>query len=105
MRLRLGRFWLDLDLWLRGWLAVQRLILAAIILAGESYFRAGLKLLFAQEFVGIQKFVSITEEVALLSLTTWLLIEALRIFLPSPWGITLDLDVETKPIDKPPNPS
>lgn len=90
--MRLGRFRLDLDLWIRGWIAIQPLLLAAIILVGHKCFRLGLKFLFAEEFVGIQKLIDVVEQVAIISLTTWLLVEAVRIFLPPPWGLILDLD-------------
>jgi uncharacterized membrane-anchored protein len=90
--LRLGRFYLDTDLWLRGWIAAQRILWAIILLALHSGFKIFLKIAFAQEFAGIQKFAVVIEEVAILSLMFWFLLEAVRVFLPLPWGINLDLD-------------
>jgi len=91
--LRFGRFWLDLDLWLRGWIALQRLILAAIVLVGHAMLRHVVALLFSGEFsfIGIQKLIGVAEGVAVFSLMAALLLEAVRIFLPPPIGIKLDL--------------
>jgi len=90
-KIRLGRFGLDLDLWLKVWLASQRIAVAIIVLGGHYAFRRSAEYLFNEEFKQIQKMYSITGQVALYSLDAWLLIEALRIFLPPPLGIKLDL--------------
>lgn len=90
--MRFGPVRLDLDLWLRGWIALQRVLLAIIVLFAHAGYRFVLRRLFAEQFQGIQKLFDIVEEVAILSLTAWLLVEAVRIFLPPPLGITLDLD-------------
>jgi hypothetical protein len=88
---RFGRFWLDLDLWLRGWIAAQKLILASFVLGAHYLFRDLVTLLFSQDFRGWQKLVSVVEGVPILTLMAWLLVEAVRIFLPPPWGVELDL--------------
>lgn len=87
--IRWGRFGLDLDLWLRGWIAIQRLLLASIILIAHRGYRWLLTYLFAQEFEGIRKLLDIIEGVAIVALTAWLLTEAIRIFLPLPWGLKI----------------
>jgi hypothetical protein len=88
---QLGKYWLDLDLWLKLWLASQRIVVAIIVLGGHYAFRKSVEFLFGEEFKQIQQMYSITGQVALYSLDAWLLIEALRIFLPPPLGIKLNL--------------
>lgn len=90
-QVRLGPYWLDLDLWLKLWLACQRIVVAIIVLGAHYAFRESVEYLFSAEFKQIQKLYSITGQVALYSLDAWLLIEAIRIFLPPPLGIKLDL--------------
>lgn len=96
-KLRLGRFWIDLDLWLKMWLALQRIFCAILVLGGHYVFRITATYLFAEEFKQIHKLYSITGQVALYSLDAWLLIEAVRIFLPPPLGIKLDFEMPASP--------
>ena len=97
--MRIGSFGLDLDLWLKAWVALQRVIAAMLVLLAHAAFERILALLYTQEFQGVQKLFSVTVEVTLLSLHAWLLLEALRIFLPPPFGISLELDRPDRPIN------
>jgi len=77
---------------LRGWVALQRIFLATTVLFAHAGYGFALRWLFAEQFQGIQKLLDIVEEVTILSLTAWLLVEAVRIFLPPPLGISLHSD-------------
>lgn len=95
--MRIGRFGLDLDLWLKAWIALQRLVAAMLVLFAHAGFERLITFLYLNEFEGVKKLFAVTVEVALMSLHAWLLIEAVRIFLPEPLGIRLDLDGDDKP--------
>lgn len=88
---RLGRFNLDLNLWLRGWIAFQRILLAALIVAAHAGYQHVLQAFFGEEMQQLHKLFVAIGAVALASLDAWLLIEAVRIFLPPPWGVELTL--------------
>lgn len=88
--MRFGKFRLDLDLWLRGWIALQRIFWATVVLVAHAGNEYCTKLLFTQEFQHIQKLYIVITEVTLLSLNAWLLVEAVRVFLPTPWGISIE---------------
>jgi hypothetical protein len=89
---RIGRMGLDLDLWLRGWIALQRVFMAIVILFAHAAYKWAVALLFVEEFAGTRKLLTVTGEVALMSLNAWLLVEAVRVFLPEPYGIRLNVD-------------
>ena len=93
--MRIGRLGLDLDLWLKGWIALQRVAWAIILLGGHAAFKFALARLFEDEMLPLQKMLSILFGVAIVSLDTSLLIEAVRIFLPEPYGIKLEIDGRT----------
>jgi len=89
---RFGRFWIDIDLFLKGWIAFQRIAVATGLLVGHAAFQWTLRVFFAPEFQKIEKLLNIVESVAFVTLTAALLIEAVRIFLPAPLGINLGLE-------------
>jgi hypothetical protein len=68
----------------------------AILFAHAGYKRV-VAILFAEEFMGTRKLFTITGEVALFALNAWLLVEAVRIFLPEPLGIRLNVGGHNKP--------
>jgi hypothetical protein len=87
---------LDLDLWLKTWLALQRVAVSLIVLCAHAGLERVVAFLYAGEFEGIKKIFAVTVQVTLISLHAWLLVEALRIFLPEPYGINLHDDAREK---------
>jgi hypothetical protein len=87
---RISRMGLDLDLWLKTWLALQRVAVSFIVLCAHAGLERSVAFLYAGEFEGIKKIFAVTVQVTLISLHAWLLVEAVRIFLPEPYGIKLD---------------
>jgi hypothetical protein len=90
--LRFGRFLTDSDLWIRTWISIQRIIAAIAILIFHAGFQRILQLLFATQLRRIETLLDVVESVMVLAVTAALLVEAVRVFLPPPWGIKLDLE-------------
>lgn len=91
--MRFGRFWLDAGLWLRVWVALQRLAAATVLMfAHAGYGRCESWLYRHDLFSGFTKLLSIIEGVFVLVLTAAVLFEAVRIFLPPPFGIKIDVE-------------
>jgi hypothetical protein len=88
---------MDLDLWLRGWIALQKIFWAGVILCAHAIYLCLVEALFVNEFPGIGKLFTIMVQVTLISINGSLLVEAARIFLPGRFGITLPTDGRDKP--------
>jgi hypothetical protein len=93
---RIGRFGLDLDLWLRGWIALQKIFWAGVILCAHAGYQYLIQEFYVSEFPGIQKLFRATIQITLISINTSLLVEAIRLFLPGRFGITLKIDGSDK---------
>jgi hypothetical protein len=77
---------------------MQRIVMAIAILFAHAAYKRVIAMLFVEEFIGTRKLFTITGEVALMSLNAWLLVEAVRVFLPEPYGIKLKDDGHDEPI-------
>lgn len=96
MSLRFGPFRTDVVLWLRTWVSIQRILAAIAIVIFHAGFQYILKLLYATQLKRIATEVDIVESVMVLAVTAALLVEAIRIFLPPPLGLKLDLEEAEK---------
>jgi hypothetical protein len=86
-----GPLWLDIGLWLRVWIAFQRVI-AAILLSGfHSGLHFALQQMFGSPMKRVDTLLSAIESILIVALNAALLIEAVRIFLPPPLGVKINL--------------
>ncbi len=67
-----------------------------MLIAAHAAFKFTIALLFVEEFLGVQKLLTIVFGVAVISMDASLLVEAVRIFLPEPYGIKLEFDDHAK---------